>query len=304
MRILFPSEPILLQRFESDIQIEVDAAKQSGFEISAFDHDEYIMSGKVVHNLPKIKSEEQLILRGWMLTHHQYAQFYNALLTYNYRLINSPEQYLNCHHSDENYNLYGNSAPKILYFPNVSKVVFETKFTADFLTEKLLQMKKYFSSDCFILKDSVKSEKHTPDIFKISLNITGEELKKRISKFIEARGKLYSESIMFKEFVQLKEYDGKTNEWRAFILNDNVFGLYQNTGLADSKITKPDTAWIQSFTRHIKSNFFSFDVAEQQDGSFTIIETGDGQVSGLSPQQYAGVFYENLKNCLLPTYAL
>ena len=36
------------------------------------------------------------------------------------------------------------------------------------------------------------------------------------------------------------------------------------------------------------------DFAELADGSWIVVETGDGQVSGLSPGQYVFKFYEEL----------
>ena len=50
--------------------------------------------------------------------------------------------------------------------------------------------------------------------------------------------------------------------------------------------------------KEIGSIYYTVDYAELEDGSWRIIEAGDGSVSGLSPGQDYEVYYRVLYNCL------
>ena len=45
----------------------------------------------------------------------------------------------------------------------------------------------------------------------------------------------------------------------------------------------------------LDSRFYTVDFAELENGSWTVIETGDGQVSGLSPNQDVFRFYDEIR---------
>jgi hypothetical protein len=237
-----------------------------------------------------------------MLKVSEYENLFEKLKELGYQFINEPHQYKHCHHSCEVLSLFSGYTPRYLYFPNISRELFDIVFTDEFLYEKLQEMRSDFTNEFFILKDAVKSEKHDKEIFKIPLSITNIELKSRIIKFIDTRGKLYNEGLAFKEFINLKQYqDNKINEWRIYVLEDEIVSCSQNTGLSKHKnIPQPNIADLLQHRNKIMSNFFTVDMAELENGSWTIIETGDAQVSGLSPQQnelkFYNKFYKTIKS--------
>ena len=73
-----------------------------------------------------------------------------------------------------------------------------------------------------------------------------------------------------------------------------IISCSQNSELHLEDVKIPSLEWIETFTNKIQSDFFTIDVAEKSDGSWTIIETGDGQVSGLSPGQNELEFYNQI----------
>lgn len=295
MRILFPQHEINPGQVDEMYQLEYNAATTCGYIVNLYNHDEFVSSQKLISNLPLNTTMEPIILRGYMLKSRQYEYFYETLLLKKYRLVNDSHQYHRCHHSYESHFIFGNQSPKIMYFPNLSKEIFDRIVTIEFLNEKLVEMKRYFDSDFFILKDSVKSEKHIPELFKISIDITAEELLSRLKLFIEKRGKSYNDGLVFKEFVDLKKYSSnKINEWRIFVFRGKIISCSQNSELHLEDVKIPSLEWIETFTNKIQSDFFTIDVAEKSDGSWTIIETGDGQVSGLSPGQNELEFYNQI----------
>ena len=94
---------------------------------------------------------------------------------------------------------------------------------------------------------------------------------------------------MFKQYLKLKDYGGKTNEYRLFVLNGKVVTSTQHTGLTFGH--EPDFSFLDEVISKINSNFYTIDIAELENGNWMILETGDGQVSGLSSNQDQFVFY-------------
>lgn len=302
MKILFPSDELNSKVINESFELEYNAAKTIGFDVHLYDEDRFIRDEVLISTLPKLGLEAQhpTIMRTWMMNIDKYKKLYDALYFLGYALINDPEQYKHCHYFSESYYLLENNTPKIVFFPNLTKELFKTNITPVYLDMKLSEMRMNFSSDYFILKDSVKSEKNTPELFKIPLNISGQELHEKIEKFIDKRGKSYNNGIMFKEFVNLLKHSGDlVNEWRIFVLNKNIVSVHKNTGIVNDIVHFPDLSPIKELCMNIKSNFFTIDVAELEDGSWTVIETGDGQVSGLSPGQNELLFYEDLKKQII-----
>jgi len=298
MNIIFPVHEIDKQAPDDLFCLEYNAANTCGLKTFLFDYDKFVDKGELSSNLPASTEIQPLILRGYMMKANQYEVFANLLSEKNYILINDSSRYKRCHHSHEIHHLFGTKTPKMLCIPNLTKELFEKIFTTEVAQEKLEQMKKDFHSEFFILKDSVKSEKDIPELFKIPLNIYPKEFHNRLKRFIETRGKSYNDGLVFKEFVDFKQYPfGKTNEWRAFYLNGELVSISQNTEIKKGA-TNPDIKWLEPFTKHILSNFFTVDIAEKADGTWTVVETGDGQVSGLSPYQNELKFYSKIKQIL------
>ena len=72
--------------------------------------------------------------------------------------------------------------------------------------------------------------------------------------------------------------------------------LEPNSGQGDFT-PKPPRELLMKY-RYLGSPFYTVDYAELADGSWKVIETGDGGVSGLSDRQDAKAFYRALSNAL------
>jgi hypothetical protein len=100
--ILFCCDSFDVKNVDPDFREEYAAAKAAGFQVVLFNHD--ALTQKEPGFLRSVVSQPgvcETIYRGWMLKPEQYAELYAALLEKNYRLINSPEQYRNCHYLPE-----------------------------------------------------------------------------------------------------------------------------------------------------------------------------------------------------------
>ena len=111
------------------------------------------------------------------------------------------------------------------------------------------------------------------------------------------RGKLFTGGFCIKEFVDLKKYGERTNEWRVFYMNGNIISISKNSAQPDFATKVPRTL-VEKY-KNLPSPFYTVDYAELADGSWKILEAGDGQVSGLSDDQNARAFFRTVKTAML-----
>lgn len=283
MKILFPCSPLDSSKVDEDFMEEHRAAKLLGFDCYFFDHDKFVR-GSLSTNIPQVETETPLVLRGWMLNVSEYEDLYNLLKEMGYVLINTPEQYRNCHHFPESYDYTKEHTSKAIFIKS------ENEWDADILQN----ISDFFGDKDFLMKDFVKSAKNIPGLFRMPAGITGEELLEKVDSFVEHRGKLFSEGLVFKEFVDLKkDDDGNVNEWRVFYYDNRMISCSPNSNQKGSPNNPKEfvNSVVNGVAFQTDSNFFTIDVAEKEDGEWMIIETGDGQVSGLSPNQNSLEFF-------------
>ena len=219
MIILFPSDYFDVKQIDPDYVAEYDAVcKIPEFKTVLFNYDEFVSDGKI-KLYPKGYYSSDCIYRGWMLTPEQYKSLYGFLFNKGITLINSPEEYNACHLFPNVRATLGLYTPRSLYFDNPVDIDWDL-------------VNRTFSR--FLVKDYVKSVKgfKFPDYFETPVN--HEELNGRIAEFVELRGGLFTGGIVLKEYVDLKKYDGATNEYRAFYLFGQLLSLCRNSNQPDS----------------------------------------------------------------------
>lgn len=284
MKILFPCHELDSRKVDDCYMEEHHAAKLQMHDCYLFDHDEFVR-GNFISNIPEVEDETPLLLRSWMLSVVQYEELYDNLKELGYALINTPEQYKNCHHFPESYDYMKKYT---------SKSIFIKKWDESILQD----ISDFFEGGSFLMKDFVKSAKGVPGLFEMPGGISGKDLLDKVEQFIEHRGKLFSEGLVFKEFVNLKKYGDNVNEWRLFFYEKRLISCSQNSNIKPEECEHPYTKIAENVASEIDSNFFTVDIAENEDGRWMIIETGDGQVSGLSPNQNCLEFYSSMEGVL------
>jgi hypothetical protein len=296
--ILFCESPYEANKVDEDFEDQFLAAKQSGFSTLIFNFEDLTSTDRFSIATRRIKASEKLrkvIYRGWMLTSKQYSLLYNDLLSKNYQLINTVEEYRNCHYLPDSLRFIENRTPE---------TVFE-RLDDENSINKLIEKTKVFGQKPVILKDYVKSEKHDWDtacFVKKASDVYS--LRQTVNNLIKLRGKYLNEGIVVREFVELnsltihsKSGMPLTEEYRLFFCNKELIGIFDYWEEGEYKLAKPDTSEFQEIARQIESNFFSMDIARQKDGQLVIIELGDGQVAGLPDSTDKVNFYKQLKEC-------
>lgn len=299
MKILFCLEPFETNQVDFVYEAESKAAEINDFELELLDFETLVRDENAVRATRFIKPFDQLesgIYRGWMLKPQIYKKLYDALLVKNLRLINSPAEYKTCHYLSENYRFIEQHTPKTVFL-NVDE---------NFSIEKVFEAILIFGNKPIIIKDFVKSRKHEwfeacfiPDA---SDNV---KVQKTIEKFLELQGEDLNEGLATREFVEFKSLTNHsksgmplTKEFRLFFFNQNLLfsSIYWEEGeYLDTDF--PHENFVE-IAKTIPNNFFTMDVAQKENGDYTIVELGDGQVSGLPEKADVGKFYKSLKaNC-------
>lgn len=275
--ILFPSSYFDFKKVNEEYLNEYNAAVNNRlFDVILFDYDKFI-NDDILKTSITPTDIKLTTYRGWMMKPDEYEKLYLALLKRNIKLITTPTSYQTLH-----------------IFPNVYPIV--KSDTAKTLIYTLEQKPNYneiiTTFNKFIVKDFVKSVKGSdfPKVFDSS--ISKEDFYKWISVFYKYRGNLFTGGICIKEFLNLKKYDDNTNEYRAFYVNNRLASLTQNSN-QPVNAAKPPLELVEKY-KNLDSRFYTVDYAELQDGSWKLIETGDGSVSGLAEKQDYDAFYKTL----------
>ncbi|MDD6488815.1 MAG: ATP-grasp domain-containing protein [Clostridia bacterium] len=275
--ILFPSDYFNINKADTNYSGEYEAVKENNsFDVFLFSYDDFIQDGKIRLNK---KSEQPVsaIYRGWMMKPNVYADFYYKLQSKNIYLITKPEEYEKMHSFPNIYPELKDDTAKMIVYDNPDEIDYS-------------EIKKHFSR--FMIKDYVKSVKGTDFPKCISTDISEDTFRQLIAKFLEYRGSLYTGGICIKEFLDLKKYGDKTNEYRVFYMNNNVATVSRNSG-QPVYAPEPPKNLIEKY-KCLSSPFYTVDYAQLKDDSWKIIEAGDGQVSGLSDFQDTRAFYRLL----------
>lgn len=270
MCILFPSSYFDYRRVDEDLSKEYEAVMESGnFGVILYNQSMWENQKKLyLHTILSdgtSDSSRNAILRGWMMKPEDYARFYDALLKLGVHLVTYPEHYNTMHLFPNIYEVFKSDTPKIKTYP-LFKQIDVSELNASFKR--------------FMVKDYVKSVKGTdkfPAFFETP--ITQEEFDKAMEVFYQFRAGLLTGGICIKEYVDLKRYNGVTNEYRTFYLNHAVTITARNSS-QPKDLPQPPISLIQKY-QSLTSPYYTIDFAELSDGSWKILEAGDGSVSSI-----------------------
>ena len=275
--ILFPSSYFSIKKVDEDLQGEYDAVKKTGlFDVVLFGYDKWVNEGMLVLNETPHEMRKA-IMRGWMMKPELYEKLYNMLISNNIELVTSPTDYMQMHIFPNAYNLFGSDTASMNIYPLHEQINVE-------------ELKKQFER--FMVKDFVKSVKGTefPKCFDAS--ITQEKFDEWMQVFYQYRGSLLTGGICIKEFLELKFYGNRPNEYRVFYSCNEIISVSRNSGQQEYT-PEPNKELIEKY-KNLPSCYYTVDYAELADGTWKVIEAGDGSVSGLSEHQNAEQYFRAL----------
>ncbi len=298
MLILFPSQPFSPREVDGDFELELRAAQQAGLATALIDHTR-VVEGAVAAAVARVPEGAQTALyRGWMLKPDQYRLLYDALQARGVLLLNSPQAFRTCHYLPESYPWIEGRTPRTVWFPVLGELDLEALRTSI----------APFGAGPIVVKDYVKSQKHywaEACFMPSAADVVAVE--RVVRRFLELQGDDLNVGLVLREYAPLRIVGTHPKsgmplaaEFRIFWLDGEPVLSHRYWGdLTAFEVPLPFDE-IRPIAARIPSRFFTMDVAFLNDGAWTIVELGDGQVAGLPTTDLAPEFYQRI--AALPSF--
>lgn len=292
MKVLFPQNPMMWKLPEPVFEYEFDAAKALGFDCLLFAEEVLSREGvePALRHLPD-GDGGPLLYRGWIFTEDTYRQFFDALLTRGYRLVNTPEQYA-----------------EVTYFPNYHPKVREVSPPAVWTDNDdpylAWSRSRTLGDGPFVLKDYIKSAKHRwHEACFVPKGAGREQFEEIAAALRNEQGKVFNRGFVVKQYIPLRTLGRGPREyplceeyrlyfWRQKLL---VASHYHN-----QTASRTDWTPFEELASRFDATFFSMDVAQTEGGEWLIVDMGAGECSSLPPSLSATVFYTRLRDVTRP----
>lgn len=295
MKIIFCADPLNDKVVDMEYEHEYECARKLGLDVHLISL-EAVLDGDIsraVKRIPAYETSEMFIYRGWMMKPHHYEQLYHALRLKNAVLINSPSEYIHGHYFPYSYQAIQEETPFSIWFGM-------EELTDGF--EVLLDKMHVFENKPVMIKDYVKSRKHEWEEACFIPDASDQQRVQMVLRnFIERQGAELNGGIVIREFIPLEQLTKHpksgmplSNEYRLFFLQHK---LIASTSYWDEVNYREDIPGLDSFTelaKNVDSPFFTMDIAKTASGEWTVIEIGDGQVSGLPSHADPAQFYRSM----------
>lgn len=242
---------------------EAAAAKEHNMQVIRLNFEDLIYSEEV--RVYGRNVEGPALYRGWMLSVHHYTVLFEALAERGIHLVTTPEAYRTAH-----------------TLPGWYEAMKE--FTPRSWIEEDMKNAEY----PVIVKDYVKSAKHLwdeacfiPDKASAA-NIT--------DRFVEERGEAFEGGLILREYVP----DLTGAEVRSWWVDGELklVSSHPDFPVTTEDLVNVDASQIESAMGELDVVFATADFAEREDGSWILIEVGDGGVSDMPESLDASELYD------------
>jgi hypothetical protein len=299
MRLLFCADSLNKRQIDSMYGPEAAAAGTQGLAFDLLDFEALVDDGNAEHAVRRVAMQPRPLIgvyRGWMLRAEQYALLFSALGDRGLNLINDPDAYRRCHYLPEWYSLLEDVTPRSVWIATGPEVSIE--LVMDVLT--------VFGSAPVVLKDFVKSRKHEWEAACFIPSAADRSAVERVvHRFLELQGTDLAGGLVFREFVELEQLGRHakssmplTREFRLFFANHRLIASLPYWDEVDYGATNIPLEQFEGLASRVASRFFTMDVARRVNGSWLIVELGDGQVAGLPDTASIPAFYASLVSAI------
>lgn len=282
--VLFPADYFEKGAPDGAMRIEYESAcAEKRLDVGLFNLELFEERGELALDRPFLDEALPLVYRGWMMKPDRYRVFFTALREKGLCPLTSPDAYEEFHMFPLAYmrnDVLKAHTPRLVAFPG-------HRADAGVINRMFIE---------FMVKDYVKSVKGTRFPVSFCTPVSQERMDEIVNEFVRLRGDLFTAGIVCKEYVDLARYGGATNEWRAFYLSGKLLNVCRNSKQPASVARPPEELVLAC--SNLGSPYYTVDFAERTDGAWIVVETGDGQVSGLAAAQDSVIYYQVLADAL------
>ena len=202
MNFLFCENPLNRHSVDDEYDKEYQIAKELGHQLFLCNFEKLVQikdASAAIKNIYPALQHQTIIYRGWMLKPNEYQILYEALASKNYRLINTPQEYRNCHYLPDSLKYIEHLTPKTVW-------VKWNDTNTDF--SPIFELLKPFGNIAIILKDFVKSQKHNWDTACFILDASdGKKVVSVVRNFLDWQGDDLNEGLDFSSVCSACRFD-------------------------------------------------------------------------------------------------
>lgn len=272
--LLFCSDPLNPRRVDDHFAAQAEAVRTADGTVALLDHDVLIAgdAAAAVRRVPR--SAGTMWYRGWMIPVDRYRELAQALSERDCALAVSPECYAKAHELPGWYEFFAELTPRSRWA--------ETKPGEVPGASVLAGLAGSLGPGAGIVKDYVKSRKYewdtacfVPDLCDVAA------LRRVVERFLELQGEYLAGGVVLREFEDFTvEGGGRAAEARVWWLDGEpvLVGPHPDD---PAVCPEPDLSAVAPAVSALGCRFVTTDIARRADGSWRVIEVGDGQVSDL-----------------------
>lgn len=284
MHLLLPSHPLAPRTVDPDFADQAAAASAAGLAWSLVSFEALVLEGAPGRAVRWVAEDVgPCLYRGWMLKPDAYARLADALAARGAPLMVTPGEYA-----------YGHHLPG--WYADFSEVTAQSVWTDSADLQVAREALARLPAGAAIVKDYVKSAKHLwhqacfiPDVRDV------ERAMAVIGAFVAEQGDDLNGGLVLRSFRDYPSFgvDARTGmpgieERRTFLWHGEPLRI---VGDEPALLQSPA---LRAAIARLRSPFVSLDLARLADGTWEVIEVGDGQVSGLRDLD-AGRFFGQLR---------
>lgn len=298
MRLIYCSDYWNPHSPDAAYEAEAEAAQKAGLAYSLINFEALVEqqdARRAAYRVQATSNEEAALYRGWMLRPQIYERLYQTLAEKGLRLINTPTAYQHCHYLPESYAVIAGHTPLSTWL----------WAGADVSIDEVMKTLRQFGDKAVIVKDFVKSRKHEwHEACYIPSASDQDAVERVVRRFLRLQGEDLNEGLVFREFVEFEPLTTHsksgmplTREYRLFVLDGRIILAIPYWEEGDYLDKVGDALPLDNFQKvaqKVLSRFFTMDIARRVDGTWNIVELGDGQVAGLPARADIAAFYQAL----------
>lgn len=263
MLLLVPADPLKPRRPDEHFAPEAEAARDAGIDVAVVDHDALTSEATVPDALARVPPSDDAVYRGWMLRSEQYARFAEEAARRGTTLRTSAARYRMAHELPGWYDAFRWLTP-------------EAAVAEGFGRDDLAGCLARLAEGPAVLRDYVKSAKHywheaafVPDVADADRAWAVAE------RFLEIRGDDRVGGFVLRRYERFGPAEART--WWV----DGRCALVTAHPDTPDELPPPDVdlSPLRGAVAALGAPFVTVDLARLRDGTWRVVEAGDGQVS-------------------------
>ncbi|MEU0128420.1 MULTISPECIES: ATP-grasp domain-containing protein [unclassified Streptomyces] len=280
---LFCRDPLRPARPDGAFAQEAAAARQAGAPVVLVDHDA-LLAGDAEAAVGRVpRGSGPYWYRGWMIPQGRYGELERALVARGCSLLTDAVAYRTAHELPGWYALFTELTPASVWLPMTSGNA--TRGHAPWS-----RLARPLGSGPGIVKDFVKSRKHEwhEACFVPELG-DAERLTAVIDRFLALQGDFLAGGVVLRAFERFVP-GGEARVWWV----DGEPALVTAHPDTPGRSAEPSLGAVREAVRELGCRWVTTDMALREDGVWRVVEVGDGQVSGLPPEDDGGRLFAAL----------